>query len=81
MIGIAETAQATVGNTARVVLRGGTAAGVLSGATPGDRYYVAPTGGLLAANTTPGSNNHVILACIAKNATDAWVMCEQLGKK
>jgi hypothetical protein len=81
MIGIAETAQASVGSTSRITLRGGTAIGVLSGATAGDRYYVAATGGLLAANTTPANGNHVILACIAKNATDAWVIGEQLGKK
>jgi hypothetical protein len=78
--GIAETAQATAGQTTRMVSRGA-AVGVISGATVGDRFYVAATGGLTAANTPPGAGNRVILVGIAKNATDLWVNPIDFGKK
>jgi hypothetical protein len=80
VLGIAETAQGTVGNDTRMV-RNGVAVGVVSGATVGERFYLAATGGLTAANTPPGSGNRVILVGIAKNATDLWMNIIDFGKK
>ena len=57
----------------------GVAAGVLVGATPGDPYYLASTGGL--STSAPGSSNRVIQVGIAKNATDLWVRIVDYGKK
>lgn len=80
VLGIAETAQASVGSNTRMVMRG-VASGVLSGATIGARYYLAAGGGLTAANTPPGAGNRVILVGIAKNATDMWMNVIDYGKK
>lgn len=80
VLGIAETAQATIGNNTRMV-RNGVAAGVVAGATIGERFYLAATGGLTAANTPPGAGNRVILVGIAKNATDLWMDIIDFGKK
>lgn len=80
VLGIAETAQGSVGSATRMVMRG-PAAGVLTGATIGDRYYLAAAGGLTAANTPPGAGNRVILMGVAKNATDLWVNILDYGKK
>lgn len=80
VLGIAETAQATAGNNTRMVSHG-VAAGVIAGATVGDRFYVAATGGLTAANTPPGAGMRVVLCGIAKNATDLWVNVVDFGKK
>jgi len=80
VLGIAETAQATIGNNTRMV-RNGVAAGVVAGAAIGERFYLAATGGLTAANTPPGAGNRVILVGIAKNATDLWMDIIDFGKK
>jgi hypothetical protein len=80
VLGLAETAQAVVGNNTRMV-RHGVASGVLVGATVGQRFYLAATGGLSAANTPPGAGNRVILLGIAKSATDMWMNVIDYGKK
>lgn len=80
VLGIAETAQSTIGQNTRMVTHG-VAAGTIAGATVGDRYYLAATGGLTAANTPPGAGNRVILVGIAKNATDLWLDIKDYGKK
>jgi hypothetical protein len=80
VLGIAETGQGTVGNDTRMV-RNGVATGVLSGASVGQRFYLAATGGLSTANSPPGSGNRVILVGIAKNATDLWMNIIDFGKK
>lgn len=80
VLGIAETAQASVGSNTRMVSRG-VATGVIAGATVGDRYYLGATGGLTAANTPPGAGNRIILVGLAKNATDLWVNIIDFGKK
>jgi hypothetical protein len=64
--GVALTAIAANG-TGQVV-RQGVAAGVLSGATPGAPYFLAPGGGLTA--TIPGSGYSVVRLGLAVNATD-----------
>lgn len=76
--GIAFSAAAAAGD-AVVVLMQGIAAGVLSGATAGTRYYLAPTGGL--TTTQPGSNNRVLEIGYSVNATDLWVDIVDRGKK
>lgn len=78
VVGIARTAQATVGSTSEVVTAG-PAAGVLSGATPGQPYYLQATGGIGTA--TPGAGNRVIQCGVAKNATDLFVRIVDFGKK
>lgn len=57
----------------------GTAAGALSGATPGAIYYVAAAGGLTA--TSPGAGNRIIQVGTAETATDLWVQIIDYGKK
>ncbi|MFO0677064.1 MAG: hypothetical protein U0169_11035 [Polyangiaceae bacterium] len=78
VVGVARTAQATVGNTSEVV-SAGPAAGVLSGATPGQPYYLQSTGGI--GTTTPGAGSRVIQCGVAKNATDLFVRIVDFGKK
>jgi len=71
-------AQSTVGQPATCVSMG-IAAGVLSSATPGDRYYLAAGGGLTATRPT-GSGNRVIQMGFAKNSTDLWVEIQDYGR-
>jgi hypothetical protein len=78
IIGVARTAQSTVGNTVEVVTSG-VASGVLSGATAGDAYYLATGGGL--STLTPGAGKRVIQMGIAKNGTDLFVRVVDYGKK
>lgn len=80
VLGVAETAQASIGSDTRMVTHG-VASGVLAGATVGERFYLAATGGLTAANTPPGAGNRIILVGIAKNATDMWMNVTDYGKK
>ena len=78
VLGVARTAQSTIGNTSEVV-SAGPAAGVLSGATPGQAYYLQATGGI--GTSTPGAGNRVIQCGVAKNATDLFVRIVDYGKK
>ena len=65
--------------TADVVFQG-TAAGVLTGATAGAVYWLAPTGGL--SSTVPaGGGNRIMVMGTAKNATDLYVSVRDYGKK
>jgi hypothetical protein len=52
---------------------------VLSGATPGQRYYLASGSGLNAG--VPSGAVNVVLVGYAINATDLFVMPAWLGKK
>ena len=71
----------TATNTGTMVKRG-ECTGVLSGATVGDRYYLASGGGLSAANTPPtGSGANVILIGYARSATDLDVMIQIIGRR
>ncbi len=58
----------------------GPAAGVLSGATAGNKYYLDDTGGL-KASSPPAGAKRVILIGWAMNATDLWVQPIDYGKK
>jgi hypothetical protein len=78
VVGVARTAQATVGSTASVVTVG-PAAGVLSGATPGQPYYLQASGGI--GPSTPGAGSRVVQCGIAKNATDLFVRIVDFGRK
>lgn len=77
-IGIARTAQAVIGNNTEMVSHG-IAAGVLSGATAGQQYYLAAAGGV--ATSSPAAGNRVISMGFAVNATDLWVRITDFGKK
>jgi hypothetical protein len=78
VIGVATTAQSTVGQDATVVSHG-TAAGVLSGASVGAPYYLQNTNGI--GTGLPSGNSRVIQVGVAKNATDLWVRIIDYGKK
>jgi hypothetical protein len=79
VIGIARTAQATVGSPTEVV-ETGLAVGVLTGATAGTPYYLA-TGGGLSTAAPSGSGKRVIQVGVALNATDLMVRIVDYGKK
>jgi len=78
VVGIATTAQPTPGSTTTMVSIG-IAAGVLSSATPGTRYYLAAGGGLTATRPT-GSGNRIIQVGYAVNSTDLWVEIQDFGR-
>ena len=78
-IGVAEVAISPAA-TGKVVYQGA-AAGVIAGATVGDRYYVADAGGLISGFAGIAAGNHVILVGTAKNATDLHVKSQYITKK
>lgn len=79
VFGLARTAQATPGSDATVVSVG-TAAGVITGATPGDNYFLQASGGI--ASTAPsGGPRRVIQMGWAINATDLWVHIIDKGRR
>jgi hypothetical protein len=78
VIGVAETAQGTVGLTADIVAHG-PAANTLTSATAGTAYYLQSTGGI--GTSLPGAGNRVIQVGIAKNSTDLFVRIVDYGKK
>lgn len=77
-LGIALTAQPTIGLTTTIV-RSGIAEAVLVGATPGDRYWLAPTGGLTTTRPTASGTN-IVFVGIAVNATDLDVRFQYIGR-
>jgi hypothetical protein len=77
IIGVSIDGQGTVGQPTKVV-RDGIAAGVLSSANPGDRYWVATNGGL--TTTKPASGKRSIRVGYALNATDLYVLITDFGK-
>jgi hypothetical protein len=78
VIGVARTAQGTIGNPATVVTVG-PCLGVISGATAGAPYYLGSGGSL--TSSIPGVGMRIIQVGIAKNATDLWVRIVDYGKK
>lgn len=78
VIGIARTAQGTIGQTSEVVTDG-IAAGVLTGATPGTQYYLQDGGGLGTA--VPGAGKRIISMGFAHTATDLFVRITDYGKR
>lgn len=78
VIGIARTAQPTPGDTCEVVASG-PCAGVLSGATSGNAYYLQTGGGI--GTSLPGAGKRVIQVGIAINTTDLFVRILDYGKK
>lgn len=78
VVGVSKTAAAGSGTNLDVVCHG-TAAGVLSGATPGTAYFLQSTGGL--GTSIPGSGNRVIQVGIAQTGSDLWVRIVDFGKK
>ena len=78
VIGVAITAQATVGLLADIVTTG-EATGAIAAATPGTAYYLQAGGGIGTA--LPGAGNRVIQVGIAASATDLFVRIVDYGKK
>lgn len=78
-IGVARTAQSTIGSTTTVV-SSGPCLGVLSAATPGTRYFLAAGGGLTPTRPT-GAGNRLIQMGFAINATDLWVEIQDFGRR
>jgi hypothetical protein len=78
VIGVAETAQATIGQTSDIV-SAGPCVGAISGATAGTPYYLQATGGI--GTSLPGAGNRVVQVGCAKNATDLFVRIVDYGKK
>jgi len=73
-------AKAAIGAAAAgAIVSYGPAAGVLTGATPGAKYYLQAAGGI--GTSVPGAGNRVILVGWAMNATDLWVQPIDYGKK
>lgn len=80
VFGVATTAQTTIGSPATVVRRG-IAAGVLTGASPGTRYFLASGGGLTSNLASLGSGDRIVFIGTAVNATDLEVNPQYLGRK
>ena len=78
VIGVAKTAQGTIGQTATIISHG-EAAGILSGATPGASYFLQAGGGI--GTSLPGGGNRVVLVGYAVSTTDLWVAIHDYGKK
>jgi hypothetical protein len=75
------TTDGAAANASCTVVRSGVAANVIAGATAGDRYYVGGGGGLVAGTGSLVSGDNIILAGVAKNATDLEVRIQYIGKK
>lgn len=78
VIGVARVGQSVVGQVCTVVSNG-PCVGVLSAATPGDRYYLAAGGGLVTPRPT-GAGNRIIQVGYAINSTDLWVEITDFGR-
>jgi hypothetical protein len=61
----------------------GVVVGALTGATPGAKYFLTPTGttGNTLSTTVPGGGNNIVLMGFAKNATDLHLQIQNVGKK
>ncbi len=77
VFGIAK--DAIVADATGEVVSYGLAAGVLTGATPGAKYYLQAAGGI--GTSVPSGSNRVILIGWAMNLTDLWVQPIDYGKK
>lgn len=81
IIGLNLTTPVGAGGVAlEIIFPGGVAEGAIAGATPGDIFYLADTGGLTAANTLPSAGMRVQQIGIAKNATDLIVQFVDYGE-
>jgi len=52
-----------------------------SGLTPGSRYYLSDTAGLITPTIPVGTGNTVVQAGYAKNATSLQIHIEQMGRR
>jgi len=57
----------------------GILAGVLSGATAGDSYYLQTTAGIIGTSIPTGTGNNVVRVGFAKNATDLQIAIQFVG--
>lgn len=78
VIGVAETAQGTVGQNSTIVSHG-PCVGAITTATAGQAYYLQATGGI--GTSLPGAGDRVVQVGIAKNASDLFVRVVDYGKK
>ena len=79
VVGLNNSTAVSASGTANVI-HFGKNPGVLTGATPGNVYYLQPTGGF--ATTIPGSGgNSIVQVGFAMNATDLFVTIQRFGKR
>lgn len=79
VIGVARTADAVGGATVEVVGHGKSAAGVISGATAGNDYFLDQPNGLRADGPSGSGRRRLIRCGFALNATDLYVLVNDLG--
>lgn len=76
VFGVARVGAAVAGSAE--IVSNGPCAGVLSGATPGDDYFLADGGGV--TTTKPTGANDVMLVGYALNTSDLFVTLQYLGR-
>lgn len=64
-----------------VIQEDGVLAGVLTGATAGDAYFLSETPGLISTARPTTSGAFVTLVGYAKNATDLQIQIQQIGRR
>lgn len=64
-----------------VIFTNGQAAGVLTGATAGTKYFLSDTAGALTTTVPTGSGKNVVFMGYAKNATDLFLRIQNIGKR
>jgi hypothetical protein len=59
----------------------GVLAGILTGATAGDAYYLDTTAGTISTTVPTGGGSYVVRVGYAKNATDLHIQIQQVGRR
>lgn len=78
VIGVAETAQGSVGSPATIVTSG-PCRGVLSGASVNQIYFLQSGGGI--GTTMPSGGNRIVVVGYAMNTTDLFVHIKDTGRR
>jgi hypothetical protein len=79
-IGVVKPASIAAAGSGLIITEG-LAAGALSGATAGNKYFLDSTSGAMTATVPVGSGKNVVLMGYAKNATDLQVRIQNIGKR
>lgn len=79
-IGLVNEASIATTVTGKIVTNG-YAAGVISGASFNDKYYLQDTDGVIGTTVPTGSGKNVVLMGFAKNATDLVLRIQNIGKR
>lgn len=77
LVGDASIAASATGT----IITDGCAAGVLSGATAGEKYFLQDTAGLIGTTVPTASGKNVVFMGFAKNADDLFLRIQNIGKK